>query len=155
MPTSPQVSGLVGFLIPLALFYLLSHFSRDKIGAVLGTIAAVCLLLIMRDTVHTFVSYAFPRVFQGKTFLLAAGIPLFAAASLDYFKFRDMNSWLFLFLVSTALIGTTNSAGIIIPSLAVLLYIAFFFIAENRQKFWKIFIPFERSLRDSKRVLRF
>jgi len=117
-------TALVGALIPLAAFYLTSHFADSTFSAALGTLVAVAVLLLLGETHRTFGNFAFNRAFQGKTLLLAAGLPLFAAVTLDFFETRAPFFWLFLLSVTVSMVGATASAIVLLPALALPLLLA-------------------------------
>jgi len=118
-------AAVVAFTIPLSIFYLLTRFTYKTDSAVFGTAFAVAVLLLMGDTHRTPGNFAFTRAFQGKTVLLVAGIPLFSAVTIDFYRQRSWFNWLFLFTAATGLLGTTSSSVVLIPALGSVLTIAF------------------------------
>jgi chromate transport protein ChrA len=64
------------------------------------------------------------RAFEGKTLLLAVGVPLFACFSLDYFKRPGVMNALALFCLATTMVGASASAVFVLPALAVVLALA-------------------------------
>jgi hypothetical protein len=116
--------ALFGFMIPLVWFYLISRFSFAPRAAVTGALF-ICLSLVLFGEQHrSFGNFAFNRIYQGKTVLLAVWIPLFAALTIDFFKWPSARRWLYLFITSVAAVGLSNSASVLIPVLAGVLTVA-------------------------------
>lgn len=109
-------------LIPLALFFLISRFVANSRHAALGTLFSVLLLLLLGESLRTFGNMSFIRMFEGKTVLLAVGIPFFCALSVDYLGKPSIKGWWMLFITATALAGLSSSAMILLPPLAAALY---------------------------------
>ncbi len=119
--------ALFGFMIPLVWFYLISRFSFPPSAAVTGALF-ICLSLVLLGEQHrSFGNFAFNRIFEGKTVLLAVGVPLFAALTIDFFKMPSARRWLYLFIMAVAAVGLSNSASVLIPVLAVVLTVACWF----------------------------
>jgi hypothetical protein len=117
--------AIVGFLIPIALYLGITHFSDSSLSAVVGTLVAFCCILLLGETHRTFGNLSVARAFQGKAVLLGFGIPLFVALSLDYFR-RDgpLLRWVLLSSAATAMLGASSSAVFLLPSLALLMAIS-------------------------------
>lgn len=116
--------ALFGFMIPLVWFYLISRFSFAPRAAVTGALF-ICLSLVLLGEQHrSFGNFAFNRIYQGKTVLLAVWIPLFAALTIDFFKSPSARRWIYLFITSVAAVGLSNSASVLIAVLAVVLTVA-------------------------------
>jgi len=75
----------------------------------------------MGEQHRSFGNFAFNRIFQAKAVLLAVGLPLFGALTIDFFQSPDKRNWLYLFSASVATAGLSNSAAVLIPLLAVVL----------------------------------
>jgi hypothetical protein len=116
--------ALIGFMIPLVWYYSLSRFVRSPRATVFGTVVICLCLLLMGGAHRSFGNFAFNRIFQGKTVVLAVAIPLFAALSVDYFRAPSMRSWLYLLALSTAMVGCTVAAAMLVPLLAIVLALA-------------------------------
>lgn len=111
------------FLIPISIFYLLTRFVEETKAAVFGTAFAVAILLLMGDTHRAPGNFAFTRAFQGKTLLLSAGVPLFSALTIDFYRDRTWFNWVFLFAACTGLLGATTSSAVLLPALGSVLTI--------------------------------
>lgn len=112
------------FMVPLAWFYLLTRFSFKPWPAVAGAVF-ICLFLILLGEQHrSFGNFTFNRIFQGKTVMLAIGINVFAAFSIDFYRSPDIRKWFYLFMASVAMIGLTTSSAILIPLFAVILAVS-------------------------------
>lgn len=116
--------ALFGFMIPLVWFYLISRFSFPPRAAVAGALFICLSLLLLGEQHRSFGNFAFNRIFEGKTVLLAVWIPLFAALTIDFFKSPSVRRWLYLFITSVAAVGLSNSASVLIPVFAVVLTVA-------------------------------
>ena len=130
-------SAVVSFLIPMAYFLLLSHFSENTLTTVAGTVVILGVLFLLGETHRTYGNFTVTRAYEGKTVLLAFGIPLFISFTLSYFKSPSRYYWLLLFGASTALLGVSPSALVILPALAVVLWIAHFSIMDDTKIFIK------------------
>lgn len=110
-------AGIVGGLIPLAYFYLLSQFTSNPLKSAFGTFIALSILSFMGDTHRAPGNFAFVRAFQGKALLLSAGVPILAGATIEFFQRRSIQAWLLVLATTTGLIGTSASAAVILPAL--------------------------------------
>ena len=138
-------SFAVGTIIPVSHFYLLSKFTDQTSKAVFGVFAAMSLLLFMGDTHRTPGNFSFVRAFQGKTLLLSAGIPVFAAGTIEFFRKRSVRTWILLFSTATAMIGTTASAAALLPALGTVLALAFLLKADDYWSVLKAWLPYGGS----------
>lgn len=119
--------ALASFLIPFALFYALSHFSKNTLVSALSVIITIGVILLLGETGRTYGNFFITRIFHGKTLLLAMGIPLFIGTSLDFFNAPSRVNWLFLFGIATAMVGASFSSIPILSALALVLGIAVFY----------------------------
>jgi hypothetical protein len=122
---------LVSAVIVAALIYLTGQFRLDPLATVLGCIVAFGLLLLMGETHRSYGNFTVTRAFQGKTLLLSGGIPLLAAATIEFFRRPNLSVWFLLIATTTAMVGASSSAIILLPLLAVILIIA---IAVSRNQ---------------------
>lgn len=113
-----------GFCIPLAIFLLLAHFSDGSRNAALAMLVVIGLLTLLGEGKNTPGSLSFTRLFQGKVVLLAGGLPLFSAFSLDYLNRPSSTGWLILAAAAAAMVGLSTSAFFLIPMLALCLGLA-------------------------------
>ena len=116
--------ALLGFMIPLVWFYLVSRFSFSSDAAVTGALLICLSLLLMGEKHRSFGNFAFNRIFQGKTVLFAVVVPFFVAMTMDFFRSRSARAWLYLLITSVAAVGLSSSACMLIPVLSVVLAIA-------------------------------
>ncbi len=126
--------GIMGFLIPLAHFLLVSRFTSNTGDALRGTVMSVCALLIMTEIPRTYGSFAFPRIFQGKAVLLSVVLPAFTAFTISYFARPTRSRWWSLFATATAGVGMSPSAVVLLPAHAFILAAAYL-ATDYRQ--WK------------------
>lgn len=117
--------AIAGFLIPLAFFLAIVHFSDDTLSAVIGTLITLGVILLLGETGRTFGNLSFAHAYVGKAILFSIGIPLFTAFSLDYFSKPTRITWMGLFFVSTALTGMSSSTIFILPALSFVLLLAY------------------------------
>jgi len=116
--------ALIGCMIPLVWFYLISRFSFPAHAAVTGAFFICLSLILMGEQHRSFGNFAFNRIFQGKVVLLAVGLPLFCSLTIDFFRSPDKRNWLYLFAASVSMVGLSNSAAVLIPLLALVLSIS-------------------------------
>ncbi len=139
-------STLVGGIIPLSYFYLLAQLTNSIHKAVFGTFVAVALVLFMGDTHRAPGNFAFVRAFQGKTLLIAAGIPLFSGATLEFFREASVRAWILLFVTATGLIGATASTAVLLLALASVLAFAVLLTRRMYKETIRKWVPYGASL---------
>lgn len=133
--------ALIGVMIPLVWFYLISRFSFPPHAAITGAFFICLSLILMGEQHRSFGNFAFNRIFQGKAVLLAVGLPLFGALTIDFFRSPGKRNWLYLFVVSMAVVGLSNSAAVLIPLLGAVLAVAcsFSYIPTMKGRFLTVF----------------
>jgi hypothetical protein len=115
--------ALFGLFIPITLFYLLCQFADPK-SAAAGVLFTVAIILLLGETPRTPGTWSFTQIFIGKIFFMSTGIPLFAAATVNYFRTSSPFDWLLTFAVTTAMVGTTSSSMVVLPVLTTVVVIA-------------------------------
>jgi len=116
--------ALFGGMIPLVWFYLISRFGFRSRAAITGSFIICMSLLLMGEQHGSFGNFAFNRIFQGKVVMLAVGIPLFVALTMDFFRWPGKRHWFYLFLASVAMVGFSTSSAMLLPMLASVMVIA-------------------------------
>ena len=111
---------LVGPMIPLAIHFLAERFIGKHVA--IGTVFAVAVIVLLGETGRTPGTLSFPYIHIGKVVALSVGVPLFAAASLEYF--RAPGRWWLLASIPTAMLGCSSTSLFIFPALAVSLALA-------------------------------
>ncbi|HEX8873848.1 MAG TPA: DUF6077 domain-containing protein [Nitrosospira sp.] len=138
-------SALFGFVVPLALFYLICQFGHPKAAAV-GAAFTIAVILLLGETPRTPGTWSFPNIYIGKVFFISTGIPLFAAATINFFRTSSRLDWVFMFAVTTALVGTTTSSMALLPALAAILVIAYATVSGDVRIFIKNTLAYASSL---------
>lgn len=123
--------AFVGFLVPMALYLAIVHFSDNTLPAIIGTFVTVGVILLLGETPRTFGSFSLVRIYQGKAILLSLGIPLFTAFSINYLSKPSYKTWIGLLFVSTGLMGLSSSAIFILPALSCVLLPAYMISAKQ------------------------
>ena len=126
--------AIIGFLIPISLFYALSHFSVEPRNNAVGVLFTVGVILILGETHRTYGNLSFAKAFQGKISFLSVGIPTFIAFSFDYFKKISPLSCAALAAVSTSSIGMTASASIILLGLSLIMSLLFLYKVKSLKR---------------------
>lgn len=116
--------ALVGFAVPLAGFLVASHLSRRSSHAVLAALMVLAVSTLLGETKFSIGNFGLTRLFQGKMVLVAAGLPLFVALSLNYLAQPNLRRWTYLLISATALSGLTASAFFMVPMVALALGLA-------------------------------
>lgn len=129
--------ALLGFLIPVTLYYLISQFINPQSAAV-GALFAIAIILLLGETPRTPGTWSFPHIYIGKVFFISIGIPLFAAATINFFRTSSPFDWMFTFAVTTAMVGTTSSSMALLPAFAAVLITAYAAVSVSGN--YKIFI---------------
>ncbi|MEO8992831.1 MAG: hypothetical protein ABI284_05720 [Nitrosospira sp.] len=130
--------ALLGCVLPIALFYLVCQFTDPK-SAVVGAVLAIAVILLLGETPRTPGTWSLPHVYIGKVFFMSIGIPLFAAATINFFRTSSRSDWTLLFVVTTAMAGSTTSTMAILPTLAVVLVVACAAVSDDHKIFIKNF----------------
>jgi len=134
----------LAFLIPLAIFLLLTRFSDSTSGALMGTLISMALIFISING-KDFGFNAFWLIHQGKRFVLVALMPLFAAYSISFFIKPNIINWISLLASATTMAGMTSSSVILLPILALLLAgasVSVSVLDQQRAMLWKA-IPYQ------------
>ncbi|MBI9047143.1 MAG: hypothetical protein JEZ06_21835 [Anaerolineaceae bacterium] len=125
----------IGFLIPFALFYALSGFSKEQTFVIaISVLITIGIVLLLGETHRTFGNYLVTRAYQGKTLLLAVGIPFFIGITIRFFETPSVYYWIMLFATTIAMLGATTSSLPVLLSLASVLSIANLFSKEIKQQ---------------------
>ncbi len=133
-------AGLTGFMICASYYLLLHWFVPDSKLALLGTFSVVCSILLMGERPWTPGTYSFMRAFEGKSFFLFAGLPLFAYFSLQFFDSAAIDRYLKLFVLTTTLAGMTTSSIPIVTLLGCVLFLSYSLTYLKRPISFKEFI---------------
>jgi hypothetical protein len=123
-------AALGGFMITIGTFLALSRFSKDTAGALVGTCVSIAVLTMLAEANWTPGSLSFTRVFEGKSVMMFAGLPLFTAFSLRYLSQRNISNWLGLFALILALTGMSTSAVMLLPFLGTFFFFIHWFLFE-------------------------
>lgn len=123
--------GVLGFLFPIVLFALFRQFIANSMIAALSTLIAFAVLLLLGETHRAPGNFSITRVYQGKTVLMALGVPLLTVLFLEFVKHTGWRTWLILFAGSTAMAGLTSSSFVLIPALFSVLIIAYLVAADE------------------------
>jgi hypothetical protein len=121
---------LVGCLIFLSTYLLLSIFDARNDAALWGTALLIITLLLLGETHRAFGNISIARTFHGKFVFVSAGMFAWIYFSLKYFSLRGNTDWLFLLVFGLALVGLTTTALVYVPILSAVLWLAF--IANDR-----------------------
>jgi hypothetical protein len=133
-------AGAAGFLIPLSIFLVIFYFCGEVESAILGALVTVCAITVTAETAWTPGVYSFIRAFEGKSFLLSAGMPLFAAFSFRYFVKQDLVHWLQLTALVVGLGGMSTTSFMILPMLGVILFLSHWVSFRNTMASIKSFL---------------
>jgi hypothetical protein len=133
-------AALGGLLITIGIFLALSCFSNDTVGSLIGTCVSVSTLTMLAEANWTPGALSFVRVFEGKSVMMFAGLPLFAAFSLRYLTQRNPSNWLGLFALTVALTGISTSAIMLLPFLGTFFFFIHWFLFESRKTVKTFFI---------------
>ena len=118
--------GLMGFLIPIALFKLYFFFSNQWRYALIAACLTTAVILLLGETHRTFGSCFLTRIFQGKIVCMTLGLYLFIAQTLQYFKKPNVFSWLCLAMTITGMVGLTATTIVLFPVMSIVLVLAIF-----------------------------
>jgi len=116
--------AIISFFIPLALYYLLSFFSNKPVNKAIGVFLTQGIIFLLGETHRTYGNFSVTRAFQGKTLLLAVGIPFCAGLTLHYLKKPSRHVWFMSLISITALTGASSSALVLLPFLAIVIIMA-------------------------------
>jgi hypothetical protein len=136
---------ILGFFLPLAFYYLVSQFINPRSAAV-GTCFAIAVILLLGETPRTPGTWSIPNIYIGKVFFISTGIPLFVAATINFFRTSSRFNCMLMFAVATALVGTTTSSMALLPALAAVLVIALATVSDDYKLFVKKSLLYAASL---------
>ena len=117
-------SILVSFLIPLALYYAASIVIDRPFDKAVGVFFSLGIIFLLSETHRTFGNFSVTRAHQGKTLLLAVGIPFMIGITSRYLNSPSFYRWMTIVITTTAMIGATTSAIVILPALGLVICIA-------------------------------
>ena len=117
-------SILVSFLIPLALYYASSIVIDQPFDKAVGVFFSLGVIFLLAETHRTFGNFSVTRAHQGKTLLLAVGIPFMIGITVRYLNSPSYYRWMTIVITTTALVGATTSAIVILPALGLVICIA-------------------------------
>jgi hypothetical protein len=130
-------ASITGFLIPASFFLLIHWFSGTSKGALFGGFVVVCAIMMMGEKFWTPGPYSFMRAFEGKSFLLFAGLALFAYFSLLFFRTRSPDGFLKLLALTTALAGMTTTSLPVVLLLGGILFLSYWLSSFRDHPFIK------------------
>lgn len=113
--------ALFGFLLPLVWFYLISRFEFSDRAAIFGAMLIGLSLPLLGEALCSYGTFGINRLWHGKAVVLALGLPLFAALSVDFLRAVSRRHWARLFVCATALVGMSPSAIVLLSLLAFLM----------------------------------
>ena len=113
--------ALFGFLLPLVWFYLISRFEFSDRAAIFGAMLIGLSLPLLGEAHCSYGTFGINRLWHGKAVVLALGLPLFAALSVDFLREVSRRHWARLFICATALVGMSPSAIVLLSLLAFLM----------------------------------
>lgn len=115
--------GITALFLPFAIFLLINCFVNDTQRVLFGTVISIGLILIATDGERTYGTLNFVYAHMGKFVFLLIGVPLFAAYSIAFFQKPSRVGWLSLLFCTTAMVGMTTSATVLLGTLAMILLI--------------------------------
>lgn len=107
------VPSLSAVLVVFANWLVLDKLFPGKY--LLGLIFTFFIYLFWGDSHRVFSNFALVRLFQGKSVLISAIIPLVYFYAVEFVQRRSLHSWLMLFLVQIAALGFSSSALVVAP----------------------------------------
>jgi len=101
---------LLGGMMPLAWFYVLSRLSSTERKAAVGALF-----------LWVYGNYTVNRIYQGKVVFMTIMVPVFTGVAVDFFRRRDRASWGLLFVLAVSCVGLASTSVPMLPVLAGLL----------------------------------
>ncbi len=92
--------------------------------AMIGLTALIALLAVWGDGHRTYGSFAFVRIFQGKSVFVIVAVPLIVHAAIEYLDRPSWRSWLLLMLQQCAAMGLTVTAQVMAPLVSALVLLS-------------------------------
>jgi hypothetical protein len=130
--------ALLGFLLPVVIYLLLTTLSAEEAITPYAMVSTVACLLLLGETHRTFLNMSITRFCEGKTVLLALGVPLFMTESFAFMCGHRRGSWAFLCLLCIALCGCSSSTILLLPPLAFAVALCFLLAGHDRPPFGQI-----------------
>lgn len=116
---------LVGTLMFLSVFLVLSLFDSRPWACLWATVVFVGVLLSLGETHRTFGNLSIARAFQGKFVFVEFGVFIWVYFSLRYLANPCKRSWWLLFVSGISMVGLTTTALVFLPILSAVLWGAY------------------------------
>lgn len=100
--------------------------------AMVGLASVVVLFAVWGDGVCTYGSFAFVRIFQGKSIFIVVAVPLIVHAALEYLDRPSWLNWLVLMLQQCAAVGLTTTAQLMAPLASAFVLLAGLELSRER-----------------------
>lgn len=117
--------AIVGFLMSLGTLLALSVFERRRWVLAIGLLLVSLVTVSLGETERAFGNFSIARAFQGKILFFAAGLPIWLYLSLRFFASRRLDTWVALLATGVCLLATTNSAMVLLPLFAAVIFAAY------------------------------
>ncbi|GAB3780632.1 hypothetical protein [Dyella agri] len=118
---APCAAAIFGVLLIILNLRLLGQSART---AAICAALLIPLFLLMGESHRSFGNFTLVRIYQSKCAFIFTGIQAFIAASLLFFKEPGSSRWVALLVVVLAIAGVTTSALVMIPMLAIPLFVS-------------------------------
>jgi len=118
---APCVAAVFGVLLIILNLRLLGLSAQT---AAICSALLVPLFLLMGESHRSFGNFTLVRIYQSKCVFIFTGIQAFTAVSLLFFKEPRAARWIALLVVVLAIVGVTTSALVILPLLAMPLFVS-------------------------------
>ena len=125
---------IAAFIIPCSWYSLFRRFTKRHDTVLVAICISLLVIFIMGDTFNSFGNWFLTRLFHGKVIVVALGLPLIWNHTIGYLDRPNIGDWGALFVVSSAMIGLSTMAGILIPATMAPLVLAY--CIANKIKIW-------------------
>ncbi len=125
-PCAAAIFGVLSIILNLRLLGLSTH------AAAICAVLLIPLFLLMGESHRSFGNFTLVRLYQAKCVFIFTGTQAFIAASLLFFKKPGAACWIALLVVVLAVVGVTTSALVMIPLLAIPLFVSWSCIEPHR-----------------------
>jgi len=139
---APCAAAIFGVLLIILNLRLLGQSAHT---AAICAALLIPMFLLMGESHRSFGNFTLVRIYQSKCVFIFTGIQAFIAASLLFFREPGASRWVALLVVVLAIVGVTTSALVMIPLLAIPLFVSWW-CTESHQRVTTVGIAYGLAL---------
>jgi hypothetical protein len=119
--------AIVGFLMCISMFLVVSLFDQRRWPPLLGVVFLLLVILSLGETHRTFGNISIARGFHAKYMFMAVGVPAWVYFSLQFLTLRQRKTGVILTALGIAMAGASTTAMVFLPFLSALVATSYIF----------------------------